>query len=66
MDFLWSEAQLAFKESVRKFAEKEISPGTLERDLKGEFHLQAWKKAGEFSLLGLPIPEEYEGGGQIY
>lgn len=54
---------MAFKESVRKFAEKEISPGTLERDLKGEFHWEAWKKAGEFGLLGLPISEEYGGGG---
>jgi len=63
MDFRWIEEQLAFKESVRKFAEKEISPGTLERDLKGEFHWEGWKKAGEFGLLGLPIPEEYGGGG---
>jgi alkylation response protein AidB-like acyl-CoA dehydrogenase len=60
MDFLWSEVQLAFKESGRKFAEEEISPRTLERDLKGEFHWQAWEKAVEFGLLGLPIPEECE------
>jgi len=64
MDFLWSEVQLAFKESVRKFAEEEISPRTLERDLKDEFHWQAWEKAVEFGLLGLPIPEEYGRGGR--
>lgn len=63
MDFQWSEEQMAFKEAVRKFAEKEISPGALERDVTGRFNRDAWSKAGEFGLLGLPIPQTYGGGG---
>jgi alkylation response protein AidB-like acyl-CoA dehydrogenase len=63
MDFEWSFEQKTFKESMRKFAEKEVSPGIIERDKKGEFNWEAWKKAGEFGILGLPIPEKYGGGG---
>jgi alkylation response protein AidB-like acyl-CoA dehydrogenase len=63
MDFELSFEQKTFRESMRKFAEKEVSPGIIERDMKGEFNWEAWKKAGEFGILGLPIPEEYGGGG---
>jgi len=62
MDFEWNFEQKTFKESMRKFAEKEVSPGIIERDKKGEFNWGAWKKAGEFGILGLPIPEKYGGG----
>jgi len=63
MDFEWNFEQKTFRESMHKFAEKEISPGIIERDMKGEFNRDAWKKAGEFGVLGLPIPEKYGGGG---
>lgn len=63
MDFEWSFEQKTFKESMRKFAEKEVSPGIIDRDIKGEFNWEAWRKAGEFGILGLPIPEKYGGGG---
>lgn len=63
MDFEWSFEQKTFKESMRKFAEKAVSPGIIERDEKGEFNWEAWRKAGEFGILGLPIPEKYGGGG---
>jgi len=63
MDFEWTFEQRAFRESMRKFAEKEVSPGIVERDKNGEFNWEAWKKAGEFGILGLPIPEKYGGGG---
>lgn len=63
MDFEWTFEQRAFRESMRKFAEKEVSPGIVERDKNGEFNWEAWRKAGEFGILGLPIPEKYGGGG---
>lgn len=63
MDFEWTFEQKTFNESMRKFAEKEVSPGIIERDRTGEFHREAWKKAGEFGILGLPVPEKYGGGG---
>ncbi len=63
LDFSLTPEQLAMKESARKFAEGEISPGALERDEKGEFYQEGMKKCGEFGLLGLPIPAEYGGSG---
>lgn len=63
LDFSLTPEQEAMKESCKKFAEKEISPGALERDIEGKFHLEGFRKCGEFGLLGLPIPQEYGGGG---
>jgi len=63
LDFSLTPEQEAMKESCRKFAEKEISPGSMERDVKSEFHMEGFKKCGEFGLLGLVIPKEYGGGG---
>jgi alkylation response protein AidB-like acyl-CoA dehydrogenase len=62
MDFSFTEEQLMFKDSVLKFAEKEIRPGITEREEEG-FSYDVWKKMGEFGLLGLSIPAEYGGGG---
>ncbi len=63
LDFTLTDEQMAMRESCRKFAENEISPGIEERDKNGEFHWEGWRAAGEFGLLGLPIPKEYGGGG---
>ena len=58
LDFTFTEEQEAMKESARKFAEREISPGARERDETGEFNLEAFRKLGEFGLLGVPIPKD--------
>lgn len=63
MDFSLTEEQLMFRDSVEKFARKEIAPGVDEREEKGEFSYEAWKKLGEFGLAGLCLPQEYGGGG---
>ncbi|MFH1132459.1 MAG: acyl-CoA dehydrogenase family protein [Pseudomonadota bacterium] len=61
MDFALTEEQQAFKEVVRKFAQKEIAPYAAEYDAKSEFCWEAWRKLGEFGLLGLHYPEEFGG-----
>jgi len=63
LDFTLTPEQEAMKESTRKFAEAELSPGAIERDEKGEFNMEGFRKCGEFGLLGLPIPREYGGSG---
>ena len=63
MDFDFSEEQEAYAKSVQEFAEKEIAPGARERELTEEFPLGIWRKMADFGLLGLPVPEEYGGGG---
>src|SRR3989304_2515153 len=63
LDFRLTPEQEAMKESTRKFAERELSPGAMERDIKGEFNMAGFKSCGEFGLLGLPVPQKYGGSG---
>jgi alkylation response protein AidB-like acyl-CoA dehydrogenase len=61
MDFSFTEEQLAFKDAVIKFAQKELNGDLIQRDRDGELSLRNWKKCAEFGLLGLATPEEYGG-----
>jgi len=63
MDFTFSEEQQAFRRQVLAFARKEIAPRCREHDLRGEFDRQAFRRLGEFGLLGLHLPEAYGGAG---
>jgi hypothetical protein len=63
MDFAFTDEQLAFRDQVIKFSQKEIAPMAEEYDYKGEWCWESWKKMGEFGLLGLHFPEEYGGSG---
>jgi alkylation response protein AidB-like acyl-CoA dehydrogenase len=63
MDFRHTEEQLAFYESVRRFAADVVAPGAHDRDVAGSFDREVWDALGDFGLLGLPIPEEYGGSG---
>jgi hypothetical protein len=61
MDFSWTDEQIAFKNAVIKFAQKELNNGIVDRDQKGELSLENWRKCAQFGIQGLPIPEEYGG-----
>jgi len=61
MDFSFTPEQLAFRDQVLKFTIKELAPLAEEMDLKAEWSWEAWRKMGEFGLLGLHFPEEYGG-----
>ncbi len=63
MEFGFTEEQLMFRESVYKYAKKEIAPLVEEADLKSEFSMEVWKKLGAMGLLGLPFPEDLGGSG---
>jgi len=63
MDFSWTEEQLAYKNTVIKFAQRELNDDVVERDRRGEISLENWRKCARFGILGLPIPEEYGGSG---
>ncbi|MEW6442695.1 MAG: acyl-CoA dehydrogenase family protein [bacterium] len=62
MDFSLTPEQMAFQEEVVKFCKRQIAPHAEESDREGKFCWEAWKKMGEFGLLGLPFPSEYGGG----
>ena len=63
MDFLLTEEQEILKNSIRKFAEKEIQPLIKESDEKGVWPEILTQKLGEMGLLGIVIPAEYSGSG---
>ena len=63
MEFAWTEEQAAFRREVIRFAQQELNERLIERDLEEEFSWDAWKKCAKFGIQGLPIPEEYGGGG---
>jgi butyryl-CoA dehydrogenase len=66
MEFGFTEDQLMFRDSVYKYAKKEIAPLVEEADLKSEFSMEVWRKFAEMGLLGLPFPEELGGSGASY
>jgi hypothetical protein len=63
MDFSWSDEQLAFKESVIKFAKNELNSAIIERDSNCQFEKKLWQKCARFGIQGLSIPEKYGGVG---
>ncbi len=63
MDPRLTEEQEAFAASVRAFAREHVEPGVVERDRVGTWDHEVWKRVADFGLAGLPIPEEYGGGG---
>ena len=60
---LYSEEHNMFRESVRRFVEKEIVPYHAEWERDGMVSREAWLKAGEAGLLCCTVPEEYGGPG---
>jgi acyl-CoA dehydrogenase len=54
----------AYREVVRQFTEKEITPHVHEWDLAGEVPLELYRKAGAIGLFGDGFDEEYGGHGR--
>lgn len=63
MDFSLNEEQAILKSSIIKFAKNELNHDLINRDQRGEFIWENWKKCSDMGLLGLPIPKEYGGAG---
>jgi alkylation response protein AidB-like acyl-CoA dehydrogenase len=66
MKFQLSEEQIAIKEMVREFAEKEIKPHVMNWDEKKAFPEEFIQKLGELGLLGIIFPESHGGAGMGY
>jgi len=52
-----------FRASVRDFVEREISPNVPEWEEAGIVDKQVFRNAGRAGMLGMAIPEKYDGGG---
>ncbi|AZM50132.1 acyl-CoA dehydrogenase [Streptomyces sp. WAC 06738] len=60
---LYGPEHLAFRETVRTFLAKEVTPHYARWEADGIVSRDAWRAAGRQGLLGLAVPEEYGGGG---
>lgn len=63
MTFNFTEDQQLIKNMVREFAENEVRPIAAEIDKNHRFPVETVKRMGEIGLMGITIPEEYEGSG---
>ncbi len=63
MNFDLTEEQLMIQQTAREFAETEIAPSTIERDIKAEFPTVIVKKLGELGFMGMMVSPEYGGAG---
>ena len=63
MDFILSKEQEMVRNLCRDFAKNEILPVAEELDKTGQFPYEIWKKMANLGICGIPIPEEYGGGG---
>ncbi len=63
MTFELSEEQLAVREAAREFAQKELKPGVIDRDIKMVYPTDQVKAMGELGFLGMMVSPEYGGGG---
>ncbi|MFB6435354.1 acyl-CoA dehydrogenase family protein [Streptomyces sp. NPDC056411] len=60
---LYSKDHEAFRETVRAFLAKEVTPHYEQWEKDGIVGRDAWRAAGRQGLLGMAVPEEYGGGG---
>jgi butyryl-CoA dehydrogenase len=63
MDFTLTTEQQMIRDLCRNFAKNEILPIAEEMDHTGQFPYDVWKKIGDLGIVGIPIPEEFGGGG---
>jgi short/branched chain acyl-CoA dehydrogenase len=58
-----SEEHELVRRTVREFAEERVAPVAEELDREGRFPYELVAELSELGLMGMPIPEEYGGGG---
>ena len=61
MSFQLTKEQLMIQKMAREFARKELEDTAEERDKNKEYPKKILKKMGELGLLGMLVPEEYDG-----
>jgi alkylation response protein AidB-like acyl-CoA dehydrogenase len=63
LDFSWSEEQEALRRSITQFAQRELAADVVAEDQAQEFSWDGWRKCARFGLQGMPVAEEFGGGG---
>jgi alkylation response protein AidB-like acyl-CoA dehydrogenase len=63
MDFSLSPELKDWHDRAYKFAKEHLNDDILERDSRAEFWREGWKRAANFGVTGLPVPQEFGGQG---
>lgn len=63
MNFDLTEEQAAIRDAAKDFAETEIAPSSVARDINAEFPYEIIKKLGELGFMGMMVAPEYGGAG---
>lgn len=63
MNFDFTEDQNMIQQTAKEFAEAEIAPTSVQRDINAEFPSEIVKKLGELGFLGMMVPPEFGGAG---
>lgn len=63
IDSLLSEENKMFRDTVRKFAEREIAPNVKAWEKEGKYPDEYYKQLSEMGFMGLLVPVEYGGAG---
>lgn len=66
MNFNQTENQKMIREMVRDFAEKHIRPNVMSWDESQTFPVELFKEMGALGLMGVLVPEAYQGTGMGY
>jgi alkylation response protein AidB-like acyl-CoA dehydrogenase len=66
MNFEPSELTRQVAQTARDFAFRQIKPFVMKWDESQEFPIEVFKKLGELGLMGILVPEEYNGAGLSY
>ena len=49
------------RDMARQFASEKLAPGAAERDINSTFPTDAIREMGELGLMGMVVPESYNG-----
>ncbi len=63
MNFQLTEEHLAVQKAARDFAQTELLPGVIERDINQQFPYEQIKKMGQLGFMGMMVDPKYNGGG---
>ena len=63
IDTILSEENKMFRDTVRRFAEREIAPYVQKWEKEGQYPQEYYSKLSEMGFMGLLVPEEYGGSG---
>lgn len=66
MNFNTTENQEMIRDMVRDFADKHIRPNVMTWDESQTFPVELFKEMGKLGLMGVLVPEKYQGAGMGY